>query len=367
MSQNYNIVELLTMGRWKQHLQHKKGEEEKVGNLRAGNSGTLLADGTTLGKCPRLSLLRALGVDYQIALNKQPMLAGGVANEDILSAELALSWNGLIKREEEIPIRWEAYPNIFVTGRPDVVLCDKEGKPVQGVECKAPSSMWTAIAVHLKRIPKSDHLIQAAHYSMILDIPFTLLYTSRVNWALQGNQGSKDEPWKTWKGVEYTVYNDKKTGQPAVRTVTLSPFDAAYELKWEGNDLYVKHFMDKDFTKTLISKDGIHNYYAYVGSCMANRTIPTRPSKVNVFGKIEYNPCDKKYCPYTDICESGDKEGFDSWLDRAKILVLNRSAEIEKTVIQYLILEREKHECDVLVSDIPTNSITEEGELNGER
>jgi hypothetical protein len=201
--------------------------------------------------------------------------------------------------------------------------------------------MWTAIAVHLKRIPKSDHLIQTAHYSWKLDIPFTLLYTSRVNWAMQGFSPGAKTKWKTWKHVQYEEYTDRKTGGQAVRTFNLLPFDAPFLLQWDASDtLLIRHEQEQAWTKTNITKQGINDYYSYLAMCLINSVLPTRPSRKNVFGESEYDPCQAKYCEYTEVCKKGDDQGFQCWLDHARYLTETRGTEIAGNITRYL--EREK-------------------------
>ncbi|MGJ8498477.1 hypothetical protein ACSFBZ_12955, partial [Glaesserella parasuis] len=62
-----------------------------------------------------------------------------------------------------------------IMGHPDIVL-KKDGQAVLGLELKGIYGASTLEAV-LKGRPKNDNLIQAAAYSLYLNLPYALCYT----------------------------------------------------------------------------------------------------------------------------------------------------------------------------------------------
>ena len=138
--------------RMKTKKQDTKAEAEKVGRLRAGNSGLYIREADQMiGSCPRKTRLRMDGINsdqFEDLGTKPLMFQAGLANEDQWDKVLEAGWvqgrGGTLKREEEIGIKWETRSGISVTGRPDIVLCDSEENPVMGIELKMVCSLWTA-------------------------------------------------------------------------------------------------------------------------------------------------------------------------------------------------------------------------------
>jgi hypothetical protein len=135
------------------------------------------------------------------------MFAGGKSNEDIWYSLLRPSFPN-IKREEEIPVSWVNDYGITITGRPDMVICDDAGKPVHGLELKMVASVWTSRDVRFQGAPKLDHLCQAAHYMMLLEIPFSLCYAQYVEFPVVGWM-QRNFPKIGTAGSEACEYNDK--------------------------------------------------------------------------------------------------------------------------------------------------------------
>lgn len=296
---------------------HAKEESTKVGTLRAGNTGALLEDGSILGKCARLTYLRYKGIQVEAAdYSRELMFAAGRTNEDSWIQVLKAADPSLeMKAEEEIPVKWETANGIAVTGRPDLVLF-KEGKPDLGIELKLAASVWTAKDVGINMKPKMLHLLQAAHYSWQLDVPFELWYTSRVDWPIVGWM-VKQFPKQGEFGSHLLQYSEK--GDPK----KILPFAQGYSLRWNKKDKLewrplVMHasqvsMEDIPWMDTPISKEGIKNYYELVSSIDSTRQLPPRPVNLESTGEAgAYSICD--YCPLKETCTKEEGKGFDTWV-----------------------------------------------------
>jgi hypothetical protein len=297
---------------------HAKEESTKVGTLRAGNTGALLKDGSILGKCARLTFLRYKGIQVEAPdYSRELMFAAGRTNEDswvqvLTAADPELKY----KTEENIPISWTTEQGIPVTGRPDLVLLDKEGNvPELGIELKLVCSVWTAKDTGINMKPKLMHLLQAAHYSWKLDVPFELWYTSRVDWPIVGWM-VRQFPKEGEFGSHILQYNEK--GEPK----KILPFTQGYSMRW--NDAgklewrpLVMHssqlsMADIPWMDTAISKEGIERYYNLVGSMESTGQLPPRPSNVESNGEAGgYSICD--YCPLQATCDKTETKGLEKW------------------------------------------------------
>lgn len=189
-----NIYKLFQDGQARIQEEFTRREDSKLGILRAGNTGMVTPAGLIIGPCMASTYLRFRGVDVKGleddgdsggAPGRELMFEAGRGNEDLWYDVLSKSHVGKILREEEIPTKWTTRQGVDVTGRPDLVLCDAAGKPEIGIELKLVCSFWTAYEVLIQGKPKFPHLLQAAHYSWQLGIPFELWYTSRVDYHMQ--------------------------------------------------------------------------------------------------------------------------------------------------------------------------------------
>jgi hypothetical protein len=303
--------------------EHDAQEGGKVGTLRAGNTGLLTGDGRVVGKCHRLTYLRMKGINVeQIADNRELMFAGGRGNEDLWIDVLERSWPGPILRESEIPISWMTGNGVAVTGRPDIVLCKTDTDtlaaiPQKGIELKLVSSLWTARDVGFQMKPKMLHLLQAAHYSWKLGIPFELWYTSRADFAVGSGWEQKNFPKQGKPGSDRLEYNEKG----GVKKVL--PFVQGYELEWSdrgGEQDQLKYRMapsaavpDGKWTFTLITKKSIQDFYEMVARMGETKDLGPRPLNLDADGQPGgYKVCD--YCPLgaktgNGICDDWE----DSW------------------------------------------------------
>lgn len=324
-----STADILTQAFAEMQAEHADKEEGKVGILRAGNSGLKDSD-EFAGQCPRLAFLRMKGIQVDgIDEDQNLMLEGGLGNEDLWVNALRKTWPGVIKQEEETPIRWETPNGTPVTGRPDIVLCDEEGVPVRVLELKLACSVWTARTV-LSGHPKLSHLTQAAHYSWKLseqagkEVPAELWYTSRVNWPVMQGWMAKLFPADGDRNSEYLEYKIRKDrgGNEHVEPFKIIPFRIGFEVRLEpGKPEYeaavqFRQMGTRDWTDSLVSRKRITEFYDFVSTMESERRLGGRPKALKVDGhKENYSPCD--YCPaMRGICDT--ERSFDKWYQAVK-------------------------------------------------
>lgn len=332
----YNfILNLIKRGQANLDKKGKDAEKLKSGVLRAGNAG-IVAMEESVGACHRKTYLRYKGIEINdIEDSKELMFAGGRANEDLwtLILEAAAEPGLVIRREEEVPVRW-SFPisdepgaeEITVTGRPDIVLF-KEGfdangspvlEPVIGLELKQVSSLWSARNVGIKFKPGTSHLIQAAHYSWQLGVPFQLWYTSRSNHAAVHDLGFAKVPYPTKETAE-PQHKERLLFNKNGFLKDILPFYQGFELGWtdKGQLKYRAIKMNDEgqageWVFTLITINGIKEFYRKVARTEIDG-LGGRPLAIEANGdKASYSACD--YCPLKSVCDSKENEGLQEWV-----------------------------------------------------
>lgn len=320
---NHNITKRLQAGRKMAREEHQKKEKEKLGTLRAGNTGMMSQSGDFAGSCPRTTHLRQLGMEVEVPDDsKVIMFQMGTANEDVVYEDLLHTSNQLdhevILREEEIPIIWQTENGTTVSGRPDMVLCTENKKPTLGIEIKSIASVWTSREVLFEGQPKLPHLLQAGHYSWKLDIPFRLLYKQYTNQAVPGWAG-KLFPKQGEPHSEHIEYNEKGD----IKYV--QPFEIAYELEWDSSSQkYLRYRREvgdgekeQEWTRTLISQKDIERFYEFVSQMADKKVLGSRPMTIDAQGNEKsYSNCG--YCPLKDICDKHEGAGYTKWLKAIK-------------------------------------------------
>lgn len=341
-----SIKHLLEEGIAKQAAEKREHERTKVGTLRAGNSGALALGGKVVGKCARLTYLRFKGIDVAEDVaegGKNFMFEAGIGNEDIWYQALKAAWDGPILREEEVPIRWQTSTGVSVTGRPDLVLCDDDKRPVRGLELKLVSSLWTALSVGFKLEPKTDHLLQAGHYAWQLGVPFEIWYTNRTNFAINADlpRKGKGAGWLAAKfpqpgqlnsdRLKYVYYVEdadaaggyRKVDEAAALKVAAAkrravpkdvlPFAQGYEVSWNAKgQLMWRAVGTEEWAYTLITQDGIRSYYESVARAEETDELLPKPGNLLADGeKQTFNNCD--YCPLKDLCKQ-KHESLSAWV-----------------------------------------------------
>ena len=306
---SFDLTKLFWSGMESDQKEHADKEVAKLGNLRAGDSGAMTKTGDVVGGCHRRAYIRTfLGAEAEEHDGDSLiMFELGKANELVWLDKLKRSWPGIIKQEEEIPISWTTTNGVKVTGRPDMVLCNADGKPMLGIEHKAICSIWTARDVSFEMTPKVKHLMQAAHYMWKLDIPYRLVYTQYVNYAIGGDWMAKMFP----ANHPYVEPNEKgipKHVMPHVTIYELS-FDNAGRIQYrpEGTDTYLT---------TKWTRDDIMRYYEFTAVMAERKALGPRPTAVKSDGtKASYSDC--KYCPLLEVCDKCENK-WEKWNEEVK-------------------------------------------------
>lgn len=313
-----NIDSLYKLGEQMLIDQHAVEEQSKVGTLRGGSAGVLLYGKTPIGNCARKSYLRYKGLTINdIELDRHLMLSAGLANEDIWAKILGLSLpeDTKLLREEEIPAVYTLPSGATITGRPDLVLVGPEGS--LGIELKLVSSLWTARDVLVGGVPKLLHLIQAGFYSRVLNIPWELWYTSRVDYAV-GREGWMQKLF-TNIPEDYAEFRIDSRNNKVLNKIT--PFRVGYSLTWSGDQLlYNRIGSDTPAVHTVISWTNILAYYQMIADVDTKGILPPRPINVDASGKEGgYNMCDSKYCTYSEVCDKYETS-LKKWLASIELM-----------------------------------------------
>jgi hypothetical protein len=316
-----NIKSMLDKASVLLEIQGSIRDAEAKGTLRGGSVGWMSTEGEFVGTCPRRAYARMEGYNLEDNSAKQAMFQGGHLSEEGVVELLKLLWHGTIKREEEVPIRWETTNGTPVTGRPDVVLFP-EGSiaPHHGLELKLISSLWTALEVI--QLPKTIHVLQAMHYSHMLGVPWTLVYVNRTNWALLSEFAMKKVPKQGEPGSEYVEYvernkmiDTKEGGKKKIKFIegkAMLPFHHTYPLRWnpEGE---VEIQVGEEWQTSFISWAGISRFYEFVSRIKETGDLGTKPVEVDVLGCAKnFDPC--KYCPLLGKCD-GKKMSLDTFTE----------------------------------------------------
>lgn len=296
-----NILQAFETATALRQAEHDANDAVKKGYYRAGMTGLSL-DGTIYGKCARKLFLRAENIKAEeVPADRVNMFAGGLMNEEVVVEDLKLGLSHYsILREEEVPTRWETTTSSTpVTGRPDIVFQDPDTKElVLGLELKMMSSVWTARAVAMGK-PKFYHMTQAAHYMWQHNIPFKLVYKSYVDFAVPnyGRYFPKPED----KGSEHIEYKPSKGYMNAHKIL---PFTKVFDLKFSNEGvLLFKEENDTVYDTTVITKEGIKEYFEQLDKSLEGEVLPPRPKNIDIFGKKEgWTDC--SYCPLVSVCDT---------------------------------------------------------------
>jgi hypothetical protein len=287
----YSAIEIFLKGRELAAIEHQKGEAAKLGTLRAGSSGALIGE-HVIGKCHRLSLARYLGLSEPHDDHTHTIFESGYANEEVWLSKVRLGWTGKVTGDKDYPISWEM-DGKKVTGRPDLVFLDTDDKPQFGVELKVVESIQSATSLYFENKPKTDNLIQAAHYSLKFNLPWTLVYTF---------SGIGEPPY----------WAIKKFGIP--KGFKLKPFKLEFKLLWKDGQL---GYLDKagNETMTNVTEDSINDYFQLLVDMDREKDLYLRHSSQDFQGKGQgWSSCD--YCSAKNACDSYDQHGdFELWKD----------------------------------------------------
>jgi hypothetical protein len=301
---NIDIRALLDAGQAKLDADRAEQEKAKVGALRIGSSGIVTAKGEVKGTCHRITMARLLGKDKSVTRDTQIMWQGGEQLEEGFAKLLNLGHSGKVLRDKDISVDWTIpETTVRVLGRPDIVLADNDGKPLLGIEHKGVFGASTATAVWFERRPKNENLAQAAAYSMCLDVPFVLCYTSA-----------------SWIGVNF--FDQKKYGEKNIR-----PFYRLFYLEWRNETLFYRCDDQEEWTETEITKTAITDYFKLVAEMAEAKDLGPRlngnyvdgtPNKWAGKDGNPYTEC--KFCSFSTACQDYEDKriSFDEWLSAAQ-------------------------------------------------
>jgi hypothetical protein len=315
------LKERLVLGRQVQRDKQKAEEATKLGNLRAGNSGAMSPEGEVVGSCHRRAHLRQLGIEVEEHSDTNLLMFSlGTANEDIVYNDLmqTKAENEIILRETEIPVKWLTKNGTNVTGRPDMVICERgedgAARPKFGIELKSVASVWTTKDVLFDNNPKMEHLIQSSHYAWRLGVPFLLMYKQYANQVVPSWAG-KMFPRKGEANSEHVEYNDKG------EVKYIKPFEIVYQVEADKNGRikYRRETEDgsAEWVRTLVKVDDIERFYEFVSTMPEKQELGPRPLALTPTGdKKSYSAC--TYCPVKSTCDKTEKQGYNPWLEAVK-------------------------------------------------
>ena len=330
------LTELLSKALEVEQLDAKARELTKVGNLRAGNAGVILPDGTPAGSCPRIAHLRSLGLDPkgEISESTLTMWESGIVNETYWVDKLRRIWVGPILCEDEIAVSYETPTGVRLTGRPDIVLChDVAGTavPVLGLELKSISSIWTLEKVSLGRnvSPKLEHLAQAGLYSWQLGrihnlpgpLPYRLIYSAHVNYAGPDWMGTMLRQNYDPTGIvgQHPLVELDSSG----KFKNTRPHHMVYELAWDMSEdksdgvLKFRRENADTYTESPVTWSGIDQYYGMAGDMASHKELPPRPVVMKGDGrKGNFSLCDPRYCTLSEICST--KKNYKEWIKEVR-------------------------------------------------
>ena len=194
-----SAIEYFLQGEEVLRKKHQEREASKIMTLRIGNAGCMISDTACIGACPQTTLARYLG--YQLPTEAStPYFDAGLASEHIWETNFTAA--GMDYRcEEDIPVVYESPDGLWkLSGRPDQVLGEtieqhekyQQFIPRLMLEHKACQATNSAASKLLLEKPDTKHLIQAATYSMFLEVPAILVYTINVTGGISNYFVSKE-------------------------------------------------------------------------------------------------------------------------------------------------------------------------------
>lgn len=339
-------------------------EKASAGVMRGGNAGAVLEkrgdNYMVVGNGLREAYIRTfLGFSEDFKIDKRLMFLGGHANEDIWTKVLqkACEEESLtFKREEELGLSWEI-EGVKCTGRPDYVFFNKEGEPVRGLEFKQASSIWTARDVLINNQPKLSHLIQAANYSLRMNIPYELWYSNYVNHTSPGyylkpplSGEPRSEYFDYIPVLHYTNRNGKQSfkkvkipkihaesdpsflkntyGVTGFEFKNVKPFIYGFSIRW--NQGYLEwaslYGFAPRYVRTPITPESINEFYVQLATMADRKHLPPTVTNMKADGQIDDGFNLEDYSLFADINEN--VQNFDEWEDAIKQRIIELGADI---------------------------------------
>lgn len=299
------VKDLLEKGRQILEEESDKRRSQPVPTYHVSSGGLFLEkEQTTTGNCHRTALIKMAEIKQQFTRYKKIMFEGGKANEEAWMSVLKKSWEGKIKREEEIPVKSTTVNGTPIVGNPDIVLCDATDKPILGLELKCASSYYTVKNVYFERQPSLVHLVQALHYSTVLNVPFELWYTSRVDFHIpymdiKTNTIPSSDP----------AYELNPKGQPK----KVYSIEIGYALGKSGRMLTYADSETNKVQTSIVSVEGMTKFFDYCDFLKQEKNLGPRPINLDCNGKkMGYSKCD--YCEYKEVCDKYE-DSYDEWFE----------------------------------------------------
>lgn len=286
-----SAVGLFMEGRRKLAAERAEQEKEKVGTLRGGSAGALVGE-HVLGTCHRIALARFKGLQSEASDETRTIWEAGEVSEINWMEKVSAAWSGKVTGDKDYPLKYEVR-GVPVTGRPDLMLLDTDGQPVLGVELKNVESIQSATSMVYEGSPKTDNLIQAAHYSLKFGVPWILAYSF---------SGQGEPPF--WSVKKYNIPKGTK----------IRPFKKEFKLFWRDGRLgYVKESGEE--VLTIVTAQSIEDFYNLVLDVEQHKDLYLRHSSRTLTGEIQpFDQCN--YCPAKAACDSYDEHNdYDLWFD----------------------------------------------------
>ena len=306
ITDSVSLYDQLVEGFNKKQARSKETEKDKQGIWRGGSSGCITKSGKVIGADPRTVVLRYLGIQTDIDYDTDLMMQAGLKNEDSFT-ELLDEAGVNYKCEEDIPMKRNLPNGDLVTGRPDVVILGDNGEPTLGIELKLICSDNSAMnkALFARSEIDSKHLVQSCHYSGYFDVPWSLVYTSRVIYPIPFYARKNEEKWFDYPDHR-AIRRDAKG-----EAFQFKPFQSLYDITLdEDGDTFLLNELP-----TQITKSGIDEFYLYCAECVATKTIPRKRS-----GGIDHwgIPTKKNKTLLFDDFKDARTDSWDNWIADCK-------------------------------------------------
>lgn len=290
------------------------------GQLRGGSVGAII-NNEIYGVCHRLAYLRFHGIEKPLPEEIELMTNQGEGNELLWERDLQL---GLPEHlyalnQEQFECTWEIN-GVSGSGSPDIIIMDRRTElPVRGLELKNISSASTMKSAHYEMKPKTDHLIQAANYSIRMGdrylkgkpLPYQLVYSSR----------SLHQVFAMAKNAQKAVLDNPVDVEFRYgKAMTVKPFHRIYNLHWnvDGTLRYWTPGM-KSWQNTELTRESIDKYYEVVGQLIDKKNeLGPRPVAKHLDGKSSYSACN--YCDFADVCNSKERMSTQEFRDHAEVV-----------------------------------------------
>lgn len=308
-----DLLSIVSDGQRAALSQRKKSQ----GQLRGGSVGAIV-DNEIYGICHRKAYLRFHGIETPLDEPIELMTSQGEKNEDIWLTDLqqGLPEHLYVMDQTQFDCSWDV-SGVPASGSPDIVIWDRNTDlPIRGLELKNISSASTMKSSHYELKPKSDHLIQAANYSLRMGdqylggkpLPYQLVYSNRsIHQIFAMSEKARKAILDKPVDVEW------RYGKP----MSVKPFHRVFNLHWnvDGKLRYWTPGL-KNWVSTKITRESINKYYTVVGKLIDEKNeLGPRPSSKHVDGSSSYSPCN--YCDFSEVCASKERMSTQEFRDHA--------------------------------------------------